>query len=103
MRPLGKPHGSGRHVGRSPPGRLRISAEVLHRWIATTPGITMPVHQLPFVVFPAVDLRDAEVERLDRAAAEGAPNRRELPTCLRQAPGQPPRLAWVTWPHSDSP
>ena len=35
------------------------------------PGITVPVHQLPFAVLPAVDLGDAEVDRLDRAAADG--------------------------------
>ena len=59
---------SGRYVARCAVAHLR--AEVLHGWIATMPGVTMPVHQLPFVVLTAVDLRDAEVYRLDRAAAD---------------------------------
>jgi len=59
-------------LGRDVPWAVaQLSAQVVHGWIATMPGITMPVHQLPLVVFAAVDLGDAEVDRLDRAAADG--------------------------------
>jgi ketosteroid isomerase-like protein len=39
-------------------------AQVVHAWIASSAGITMPVNQFPLSVLPSVDLGDAKVYRL---------------------------------------
>src|SRR5215208_3115736 len=38
--------------------------QVVHAWIASSTGITMPVNQFPLSVLPSVDLGDAKVYRL---------------------------------------
>ena len=45
-------------------------AQVVHAWIASSAGITMPVNQFPLSVLPSVDLSDAKVYGLRRTAGD---------------------------------
>jgi hypothetical protein len=45
-------------------------AQVVHAWITSSAGITMPVNQFPLSVLPSVNLGDAKVYGLRQTAGD---------------------------------